>query len=44
MGVIPGLTPMEEQRLIVFENRVRTRISGPKRDKITGGRRKLHKE
>jgi hypothetical protein len=44
MGVKPGLTLMEEQRLRVFENRVRTRISGPKRDEIIGGRRKLHKE
>jgi hypothetical protein len=34
----------EEQRLKVFENRVLRRIFGPKRDKVTGGRRKLHNE
>jgi hypothetical protein len=28
----------------VFENRVLRRIFGPKRDKGTGGRRKLHNE
>jgi hypothetical protein len=28
----------------VFENRVLRRISGPKRDKVTGGWRKLHDE
>jgi hypothetical protein len=26
----------------LFENRVLRRIFGPKRDKVTGGRRKLH--
>jgi hypothetical protein len=28
----------------VFENRVPRRIFGPKRDEVTGGWRKLHKE
>jgi hypothetical protein len=28
----------------VFENRVLTRIFGPKRDEVTGGWRKLHNE
>jgi hypothetical protein len=28
----------------VSENRVLRRIFGPKRDEVTGGRRKLHKE
>jgi hypothetical protein len=28
----------------VFENRVLRRIFGPKRDEVTGGLRKLHKE
>jgi hypothetical protein len=28
----------------VFENRVLRRISGPKRDEVTGGWRKLHNE
>jgi hypothetical protein len=31
-------------RLKVFENRVLRRIYGPKRDKVTGGWRKLHNE
>jgi len=34
----------EEHRLRVFENRVLTRIFGPKRVKVTGKRRKLHNE
>jgi hypothetical protein len=32
----------EECRLRVFENRVQKRIFGPKRNKVTGGWRKLH--
>jgi hypothetical protein len=28
----------------VFENRILKRIVGPKRDGVTGGRRKLHNE
>jgi hypothetical protein len=32
----------EEHRLRVFENRVLRRISGPKRDEVTGDWRKLH--
>jgi hypothetical protein len=37
-----SLTLREEYRLKVFENRERRRIFGPKRDKVTGGWRKLH--
>jgi hypothetical protein len=33
-----------EHRLRVFENRVLTRIFGPKRDEVTGEWRKLHNE
>jgi hypothetical protein len=32
----------EEHKLRVFENRVLRRIFGPKRDRVTGGWRKLH--
>jgi hypothetical protein len=38
-----SLTLREEHRLRVFENRV-LRMFGPKRDEVTGGWRKLHKE
>ena len=31
-------------RLRVFENRVLKRVFGPKRDEVTGERRKLHNE
>jgi hypothetical protein len=34
----------EEHRLSVFENRVLRKISGPKRDEVIRGWRKLHKE
>jgi hypothetical protein len=34
----------EEYKLWVFENRVLRRIFGPKRDRVTGGWRKLHNE
>jgi hypothetical protein len=34
----------EEGKLRVFENRVMRRIFGPKRDKVTGERRKIHNE
>jgi hypothetical protein len=37
-----SFTLMEECRLRMFENRVLTRIFGPKRDEITGEWRKLH--
>jgi len=37
-----SLTPREEHRLTVFENRVLRRIFGPKRDKVIRGWRKLH--
>jgi hypothetical protein len=39
-----SLTVREEHKLRVFENRVLRRIFGPKRDGVTGGRRKLHNE
>jgi hypothetical protein len=39
-----SLTVREEHTLRVFENRVLRRIFGPKRDGVTGGWRKLHKE
>jgi hypothetical protein len=39
-----SLTLREEHRLGVFENRVLRRISGPKRDEVTGGWKKLHNE
>jgi hypothetical protein len=38
------LTLREENRLRVFENRVLRRIFGPKKDEVTGERRKLHNE
>jgi hypothetical protein len=34
----------EERGLTVFENRVVRRLFGPKRDEVTGERRKLHNE
>jgi hypothetical protein len=39
-----SLTLREEHRLRVFENRVLSRIFGPKRDEVTGEWRKLHSE
>jgi len=39
-----SLTLREERRLWVFENRVLRRIFWPKRDEVTGERRKLHNE
>jgi hypothetical protein len=39
-----SLTFREEHRLRVFENRVLTRIFGPKRDGVTGEWRKLHND
>jgi hypothetical protein len=38
------LTLREEHRLKVFDNKVLGRIFVPKRDKVTGGWRKLHNE
>jgi hypothetical protein len=38
------LTLKEEHKLKVFEDRVLRRISGPKRDIVVGGWRKLHNE
>ena len=48
-GVLYGcetwsLTLREERRLRVFENRVLSRVFGPKRDEVTGEWRKLHNE
>jgi hypothetical protein len=37
-----SLTLREEHRLRVFENRMLRRIFGPKREEVTGERRKLH--
>jgi hypothetical protein len=39
-----SLALREEHRLRVFEDRVLRRISGPKREEVTGGWRKLHNE
>jgi hypothetical protein len=39
-----SLTVREKHKLRVFENRVLRRIFGPKRDRVTGGWRKLHNE
>jgi hypothetical protein len=39
-----SLTVREEHKLKVFENKVLRRIFGPKRDRVTGGWRKLHNE
>jgi hypothetical protein len=39
-----SLTLREEHRLRVFENRVRRRIFGPKKDAVTGEWRKQHNE
>ena len=39
-----SLTLREERRLRVFENRVLRRVSGLKRDEVTGEWRKLHNE
>jgi hypothetical protein len=43
--VVPwSLKLREKQRLRVFENRMLRKISETKRNKVTGGRGKLHKE
>ena len=39
-----SLTLREGRRLRVFENRVWRKVFGPKRDEVTGERRKLHNE
>jgi hypothetical protein len=39
-----SLTLREEHRLREIENRVLSRIFGPKRDEVIGGWRKLHNE
>jgi hypothetical protein len=38
------MTLREEHRLKLFENRVLTKIFGPKRNDLIGGLRKLHNE
>jgi hypothetical protein len=42
--VLLSLILEELHRLRVFENRVLRRIFGPKKDEVTGGSEKLHKE
>jgi hypothetical protein len=39
-----SLTPREEHRLRLYENRVQRRTFGPKREKVSGGWRRLHNE
>jgi len=39
-----SLTMREERKLRVFENMVLGRIFGPRRDKVTGERKRLHNE
>jgi hypothetical protein len=39
-----SLTLKEERRLRAFKNRVLRRVFGPKRNEVTGERRKLHNE
>jgi hypothetical protein len=39
-----SLTVREKHKLRVFENKMLRRIFGPKRDRVTGGWRKLHDE
>jgi hypothetical protein len=39
-----SLTPKEEHRLRVFENRILRGIFGPQREEVTGGWRRLHNE
>jgi len=39
-----SLTLREERTLMVFENMVLRRIFRPRRDKVTGERRRLHNE
>jgi hypothetical protein len=39
-----SLTVREEHELRVFENKMLIRLFGPKRDRVTGGWRKLHNE
>jgi hypothetical protein len=42
MGVKQGLTLRKEHRVRVLDNRKLRRISGSKRDEVTGGWRKLY--
>jgi hypothetical protein len=38
------VTLWDKHRLRMFENKVLRRISGPKKDEVIGGRKKLHNE
>jgi hypothetical protein len=42
LGVLRVSQGTSRTRMFVFENRVLRRISGPKRDEVTGEWRKLH--
>jgi hypothetical protein len=44
MGAKLDLTLREEQRFMVLENKMLTRIFGPVMDEVTGGWRILHNE
>ena len=39
-----SLTLREERKLRVFENKVLRRISGPRKDEVTGDLKRLHNE
>jgi hypothetical protein len=39
-----SLTLRKEYRLRMFENKVLRKITGPKRDEVTGGWRKMYNE
>jgi hypothetical protein len=39
-----SLALREERKLRVYENMVLTRIFGPRRDEVTGAKRRLHNE
>ena len=43
-AVLLKITLREERKLRVFENMVLRRISGPRRDEVTGEWRRLHNE
>jgi len=44
MGVKLGLTLREEHRLRMFKNRALRKIFDPKRDKVTGEWKRVHKK
>jgi hypothetical protein len=39
-----SFTPREEHRLRMYEKRLLARVLGPKREKVAGGRIRLHNE